>query len=100
MSPSDQCHTTNDLSRPAIDAGMNARQTKPVIVNCDSNTNQILTLLSGITGGTLQCRERSDFEAFVDKPVTKLPSDRSPGWAAIPLCFIILFESDSALSVH
>ncbi|MCU7553347.1 hypothetical protein OCL06_01905 [Alteromonas sp. ASW11-19] len=62
-------------SREGI-AGMNARQTKPVIVNCDSNINQVLTLLSGITGGTLQCSERSDFEAFVDKRVTKLPSDR------------------------
>lgn len=60
----------------AESAGLAAQPVKPVLVNCDSNTNQVLTLLSGIAGGNLQCSDRSDFEKFVDKRVTKLPSDR------------------------
>lgn len=40
-------------------------------VNCSSTTNKTLAILSGITGGTLECTKMDDHNRFIDARVNK-----------------------------
>ena len=60
-------------STQQIQAAENKRPTKRV--NCSSNTNKTLAILSGITGGTLECTKMDDHKRFIDARVNKLPKD-------------------------
>lgn len=42
-------------------------------VNCSSTTNKTLAILSGITGGTLECTKMDDHNRFIDARVKKAP---------------------------
>lgn len=42
-------------------------------VNCSSTTNKTLAMLSGITGGTLECTKMDDHNRFIDARVKKAP---------------------------
>ncbi|MDO6567804.1 hypothetical protein Q4561_12100 [Alteromonas sp. 1_MG-2023] len=44
-----------------------------VKVNCSSNTNKVLTFLSGRTGGTLECSKGSDYDRFIEDRIAKEP---------------------------
>lgn len=64
------------LSGPStqqIKANENRRPSKRV--NCSSTTNKTLAILSGITGGTLECTKMDDHKRFIDARVNKLPKD-------------------------
>ena len=60
-------------STQQIQAAENKRPTKRV--NCSSNTNKTLAILSGITGGTLECTKMDDHKRFIDAKVNKPPKD-------------------------
>jgi len=42
-------------------------------VNCSGTTNKALTVLSGMTGGTLECSKDSDYDRFIEARVAKEP---------------------------
>ena len=42
-------------------------------VNCSGTTNKALTVLSGWTGGTLECSKGSDYDRFIEARVAKEP---------------------------
>ena len=66
------------LSGPStqqIQASENKRPSKRV--NCSSTTNKTLAILSGITGGTLECTKMDDHERFIDARVNKLPKSEN-----------------------
>lgn len=42
-------------------------------VNCSGTTNKALTILSGMTGGTLECSKGSDYDRFIEARVNKEP---------------------------
>ena len=42
-------------------------------VNCSGTTNKALTVLSGWTGGTLECSKGSDYDRFIEARVNKEP---------------------------
>lgn len=61
-----------DTRKGEEDKSFDARPVKKV--NCSGTTNKTLTILSGITGGTLECSKGSDYERFIDERVAKKPS--------------------------
>ncbi|WP_421133352.1 hypothetical protein [Alteromonas sp. A079] len=42
-------------------------------VNCTGTTNKVLTLLSGLAGGTLKCTDRGNADQFIEKRIKKVP---------------------------
>lgn len=63
-----------DLIDPRKDEEDTSYEERPVVnVNCSSNTNQALTVLSTWTGGTLECSKGSDYERFIEARIAKEP---------------------------
>lgn len=60
------------LQREAIE---NKRPSKRV--NCSSTANKTLALLSGFTGGTLECTKMGDHDRFIDARVNKRPVEET-----------------------